>query len=49
MLHRIADGIEARVKELAIVETTDNGALLRSHRRGVMPRVAHKFRFSPTG
>ncbi len=45
VLHRIADGIEARVEELAIVETTDNGALLRSHRRGVMPRVAHNFRF----
>jgi 5-carboxymethyl-2-hydroxymuconic-semialdehyde dehydrogenase len=27
------------------VETHDNGALLRSHRRGVMPRVAHNFRF----
>ncbi len=24
---------------------TDNGALLRSHRRSVMPRVAHNFRF----
>jgi 5-carboxymethyl-2-hydroxymuconic-semialdehyde dehydrogenase len=45
MLHRIADGVEARLEELAIVETTDNGALLRSHRRGVMPRVAHNFRF----
>lgn len=44
-LHRIADGVEARIEELAIVETTDNGALLRSHRRGVMPRVAHNFRF----
>lgn len=45
VLHRIADGVEARLEELAIVETTDNGALLRSHRRGVMPRVAHNFRF----
>ena len=27
------------------METADNGALLRSHRRGVMPRVAHNFRF----
>ncbi|MFQ5968364.1 MAG: aldehyde dehydrogenase [Acidimicrobiia bacterium] len=44
-LHKIADGIEERVEELAIVETTDNGALLRSHRRSVMPRVAHNFRF----
>jgi len=45
MLHAIADGVEKRIEELAIVETTDNGALLRSHRRGVMPRVAHNFRF----
>ena len=44
-LHKIADGVEDRLEELAIVETTDNGALLRSHRRGVMPRVAHNFRF----
>ena len=27
------------------METRDNGALLRSHRRGVMPRAAHNFRF----
>jgi aminomuconate-semialdehyde/2-hydroxymuconate-6-semialdehyde dehydrogenase len=45
LLHRIADGVEARLEELAVVETTDNGSLLRSHRRGVMPRVAHNFRF----
>ena len=45
VLHRIADIVERRLEELAIVETTDNGALLRSHRRGVMPRVAHNFRF----
>ncbi|MFF0597812.1 aldehyde dehydrogenase [Streptomyces antibioticus] len=45
ILHAIADGVEKRLEELAIVETTDNGALLRSHRRGVMPRVAHNFRF----
>lgn len=45
ILHGIADGVEKRIEELAIVETTDNGALLRSHRRGVMPRVAHNFRF----
>ena len=44
-LHLIADGIEARLEELAMVETVDNGALLRSHRRSVMPRVAHNFRF----
>ncbi len=45
LLHAIADGIEARIEDLAQVETADNGALLRSHRRGVMPRVAHNFRF----
>ncbi|WP_340378210.1 aldehyde dehydrogenase [Streptomyces sp. SS7] len=45
ILHAIADGVEKRIEEFAIVETTDNGALLRSHRRGVMPRVAHNFRF----
>ncbi|GLW49431.1 5-carboxymethyl-2-hydroxymuconate semialdehyde dehydrogenase [Streptomyces sp. NBRC 14336] len=45
ILHAIADGVDKRLEELAIVETSDNGALLRSHRRGVMPRVAHNFRF----
>ncbi|GGX71551.1 aldehyde dehydrogenase [Streptomyces anandii] len=45
ILHAIADGVEKRLEDLAIVETCDNGALLRSHRRGVMPRVAHNFRF----
>ncbi|TDC11044.1 aldehyde dehydrogenase [Nonomuraea longispora] len=45
LLRGIAEGVEKRLEELAIVETTDNGALLRSHRRGVMPRVAHNLRF----
>ena len=45
ILHAIADGVDKRIDDLAIVETTDNGALLRSHKRGVMPRVAHNFRF----
>jgi aminomuconate-semialdehyde/2-hydroxymuconate-6-semialdehyde dehydrogenase len=45
VLHRIADGIDARADELAQVETRDNGSLLRSHRRGVMPRVGMNFRF----
>ncbi|HEY6277665.1 MAG TPA: aldehyde dehydrogenase [Streptosporangiaceae bacterium] len=44
-LHAIADGIDARAGELAQVETRDNGSLLRSHRRSVMPRVAQNFRF----
>ena len=45
ILHRIADGVEARIEDLAQVETLDNGSLLRSHRRGVMPRVAMNFRY----
>lgn len=45
LLHALADGVEKRIEDLATVETADNGALLRSHRRGVMPRVAHNFRF----
>lgn len=44
-LHRIADGIEDRIEELAGVETMDNGSLLRSNVRGLMPRSAHNFRF----
>jgi aminomuconate-semialdehyde/2-hydroxymuconate-6-semialdehyde dehydrogenase len=45
ILNAIADGIGRRAEELAQVETADNGALLRSHRRGVMPRAAQNFRF----
>lgn len=45
ILHAVADGVEKRLEELAALETSDNGALIRSHRRGVMPRVAHNFRF----
>jgi aminomuconate-semialdehyde/2-hydroxymuconate-6-semialdehyde dehydrogenase len=45
LLRRVADEIEARVEDLARVETRDNGSLLRSHRRGVMPRSALNFRF----
>jgi aminomuconate-semialdehyde/2-hydroxymuconate-6-semialdehyde dehydrogenase len=45
ILHAIADGIERRAEELSQVETRDNGSLLRSHRRSVMPRVAQNFRF----
>jgi aminomuconate-semialdehyde/2-hydroxymuconate-6-semialdehyde dehydrogenase len=45
VLRRVAGGIEARIEDLARVETRDNGSLLRSHRRGVMPRVAQNFRF----
>jgi aminomuconate-semialdehyde/2-hydroxymuconate-6-semialdehyde dehydrogenase len=45
ILRRVADGVEARLEELSRVETRDNGSLLRSHRRGVMPRVAMNFRY----
>jgi 5-carboxymethyl-2-hydroxymuconic-semialdehyde dehydrogenase len=45
LLHRVADGIDARAEELAVVETRDNGSLLRSHRRSVMPRVGMNFRY----
>ena len=45
VLHRVADGIDKRAEELAAVETRDNGALLRSHRRSVMPRVGMNFRY----
>src|SRR5215472_454334 len=44
-LHAVADGVQARIEDLAQVETRDNGSLLASHRRSVMPRVAHNFRF----
>jgi 5-carboxymethyl-2-hydroxymuconic-semialdehyde dehydrogenase len=44
VLHRIARGVEARVDDLAAVETRDNGSLLRSMRTSVMPRVARNFR-----
>src|SRR5204863_2782553 len=45
ILRRVAEGIEARIEDLSRVETSDNGSLIRSHRRGVMPRVAMNFRF----
>ena len=45
ILHRVADLVEARIDAFANVETLDNGGLLRSNVRGVMPRVAHNLRF----
>ncbi len=45
VLDRVAAGIDSRAKDLARVETRDNGSLLRSHRRSVMPRVGDNFRF----
>lgn len=45
ILRAVADGVDARRDDLAMVETRDNGSLLRSHLRGVMPRVAMNFRY----
>ena len=45
ILTRVADLVEQRLEEFAQLETRDNGSLLRSHRRGVMPRVAMNIRF----
>ncbi|MBJ7337978.1 aldehyde dehydrogenase [Mycolicibacterium sp.] len=45
VLHAVADGVDDRAEDLARVETRDNGSLLRSHRRGVMPRVGMNFRY----
>lgn len=44
-LRAMAEGIEARIGALSAVETEDNGSLLRSHVKSVMPRVAENFRF----
>ncbi|MDE2591983.1 MAG: aldehyde dehydrogenase [Actinomycetales bacterium] len=45
LLENLARLIEENVETLAQIETLDNGALLRSHRRGVMPRAAMNIRF----
>ena len=45
LLRAVAAGVDEWAEELARVETRDNGSLLRSHRRGVMPRVGNNFRF----
>ena len=45
LLMKLADLVEANIETLAQLETMDNGSLLRSHRRGVMPRVAMNIRF----
>jgi aminomuconate-semialdehyde/2-hydroxymuconate-6-semialdehyde dehydrogenase len=45
LLRAVAAAIDDRAEELARVETRDNGSLLRSHRRSVMPRVGNNFRF----
>ncbi len=45
LLLKLAELVEANIENLAQLETMDNGSLLRSHRRGVMPRVAMNIRF----
>jgi aminomuconate-semialdehyde/2-hydroxymuconate-6-semialdehyde dehydrogenase len=45
LLHAVGEGIEKRALELAAVETRDNGSLLRSMQRSVMPRAGHNFHF----
>ncbi len=45
LLQTLAELVEANIEPLSQIETLDNGALLRSHRRGVMPRVAMNIRF----
>jgi 5-carboxymethyl-2-hydroxymuconic-semialdehyde dehydrogenase len=45
LLHKLADLVEENNETLSQLETIDNGSLLRSHRRGVMPRVAMNIRF----
>ncbi|MEN9740801.1 MAG: NAD/NADP-dependent betaine aldehyde dehydrogenase, partial [Actinomycetota bacterium] len=44
-LLRLAELVEENIETLANIETLDNGSLLRSHLRGVMPRVAMNIRF----
>ena len=44
-LLKLAELVEENIESLAQLETMDNGSLLRSHRRGVMPRVALNIRF----
>ncbi|MEA2001238.1 MAG: aldehyde dehydrogenase [Actinomycetota bacterium] len=45
VLHRVADGIEARLEELAEWETRDMGKPITASRAKDMPRSAHNFRF----
>src|SRR5437870_5127290 len=45
ILHSIGEGIEERTRELAVVETRDNGSLLRSMQRSLIPRAGYNFRF----
>ncbi|HZB01450.1 MAG TPA: aldehyde dehydrogenase family protein, partial [Actinomycetota bacterium] len=45
ILHRVGELIEDRAAEIARVETRDNGSLLRSMARSVIPRAGYNFHF----
>ena len=45
ILKALAERIRARAKELAAVETTDNGSLLSGNLTRVVPRAAHNIEF----
>ena len=45
LLEKLATLIEENIELLSQIETLDNGSLLRSNRRGVMPRAATNIRF----
>jgi acyl-CoA reductase-like NAD-dependent aldehyde dehydrogenase len=45
ILHRVGELIEERATEIARVETRDNGSLLRSMTRSVIPRAGYNFHF----
>jgi 5-carboxymethyl-2-hydroxymuconic-semialdehyde dehydrogenase len=45
ILHRVGELLEERAPEIAKVETRDNGSLLRSMTRSVIPRAGHNFHF----
>ena len=45
ILEKLATLIEENIEVLSQIETLDNGSLLRSNRRGVMPRAAANIRF----
>jgi aminomuconate-semialdehyde/2-hydroxymuconate-6-semialdehyde dehydrogenase len=45
ILHRVGELIEDRAEEIARVETRDNGSLLRSMARSVIPRAGYNFHF----
>jgi acyl-CoA reductase-like NAD-dependent aldehyde dehydrogenase len=45
ILHRVGELIEERAPEIAKVETRDNGSLLRSMTKSVIPRAGYNFHF----